>query len=256
MAKILDKFFNRIIEGDLLELSEKEKKLAQYAPVFNATIEEDLQHETIEVVMEEADRNDILTNKYPVICLKVPDEENEGEYNYMFFKADVYNEHSEGIQYCLWLGELNNDKNAISKLELSFVWDGDEAKTVFAEQEFDQSPELPAISGKAGKYLKVNSGATGVEWGSVSSGTKLYKHTIRGANPGNVTIINNSNTAIVGWSSLAIGGFIISGYVNGPTSLCTVVGASTTGVIYGYTAAGVFANVDMGTFGSDTVTEL
>ena len=135
MAKILDKFFNRIIEVDLI-LSEKEKKSVFNAPVFEATIEEDLEHEKIDVVMEQADRNDILTNKYPVICLKIPDEENEGKYNYMFFKADVYNEDSNGIQYCLWLGEIDNETKSINKLELTFVWDGDEAKAVFEEQTF------------------------------------------------------------------------------------------------------------------------
>lgn len=38
--------------------------------------------------------------------------------------------------------------------------------------------ELPSITGNANKYLKVNSGATDVEWGEVSGGTKLYLHEV------------------------------------------------------------------------------
>ena len=41
----------------------------------------------------------------------------------------------------------------------------------------DFPSELPDVTGNEGKFLKVNSGATGVEWGSVSGGTQLYKHT-------------------------------------------------------------------------------
>lgn len=38
--------------------------------------------------------------------------------------------------------------------------------------------ELPETLGTAGQVLKVNSGATGVEWANESGGTKIYKHYI------------------------------------------------------------------------------
>ena len=45
------------------------------------------------------------------------------------------------------------------------------------QEEIDK--ELPAIAtGDGGKALKVKSDESGVEWGAVSSGTKLYKHVI------------------------------------------------------------------------------
>lgn len=38
--------------------------------------------------------------------------------------------------------------------------------------------ELPSLSGNAGKFLKVNSGADGTEWANISGGTQLYFHHI------------------------------------------------------------------------------
>lgn len=57
--------------------------------------------------------------------------------------------------------------------------------------------ELPSKTGNAGKFLKVNAGATGVEWADVSGGTTLYKHVVSLAYPYNsFTIINKSTSSI------------------------------------------------------------
>ena len=66
------------------------------------------------------------------------------------------------------VGDINSESATAGKV---IVADGD------GGAEWGDIPnELPSITGNADKVLKVNSGATGVEWGSVSGGTQLYKH--------------------------------------------------------------------------------
>ena len=51
--------------------------------------------------------------------------------------------------------------------------------------------ELPSLSGNAGKFLKVNSGADGTEWANISNGTQLYFHHIAATNQGDNTYYLN-----------------------------------------------------------------
>ena len=70
------------------------------------------------------------------------------------------------------VGDINSESATAGKV---IVADGE------GGAEWGDIPnELPSISGNADKVLKVNSGATGVEWGEVSGGggTQLYKHSI------------------------------------------------------------------------------
>ena len=87
----------------------------------------------------------------------------------------------------------------------------------------DESSELPSITGNASKVLKVNSGATAVEWANES--TELP--TIESGDAGKVLTVNSGETGVE-WAAGGGGGSSISGLVNGAGTNSLVQGTESS----------------------------
>lgn len=140
----------------------------------------------------------------------------------------------------------------------------------------DFPSELPAVAGNEGKVLKVNSGATGVEWGSVSGGTQLYKHTIKynnGIADNYYYIISTGNTPLTAHPVSSIPdslGTIVAKFMgNNQLVILSFYADDTDYNEYAYAVSvnaslitsanlpnAVLQKIKIGTFISDTVTPL
>lgn len=98
-------------------------------PIYDASLEE--KDGKIVVNMAQEDRNDIYANKYPIIGIRIVDEEEETNVLYFKLRQDFIT--NEVLAYDLW--DSDSEENTIAHLDLIFLWDGDEAKVQFDDDE-------------------------------------------------------------------------------------------------------------------------
>ena len=153
------------------------------APIFDATLEE--KEGKITVNMSAEDRNDIYANKYAIIGIRLEDVEDPTQHFVLYFKLRQHFVEQGVLAYDNW--DSDTDDNTISHLNLVFMWDGDDAKIMFTDEEL----ELGGGGGSGATKKEIDLTDNGDEWTQAQlEDVYTNKYDI-------VNVVTSSNTTVL-----------------------------------------------------------